>query len=101
MPAILRIFVYQTDASLYSCGSTPSYDQGGGLVDGMVICNTMRCLTLSEVYAEQPVDCDAAGHYHHEVEYYVIDGLHVSVYCGSRPVTVGNGAQWPVFCFPI
>ena len=28
MPAILRIFVYQTDASLSVIGSTPSYDQG-------------------------------------------------------------------------
>ena len=58
-------------------------------------------LTLLEVYTEQPIDCDAAGRYDNDVESYVIDGLHVSVYCGSRPVTVGNGAQWPVFCFPI
>ena len=28
MPAILRIFLYQTDASLSVIGSTPSYDQG-------------------------------------------------------------------------
>ena len=42
MPAILRIFVYQTDASLSVIGSTPSYDQGGGLRDSMVICNIMR-----------------------------------------------------------
>ena len=30
MPAILRIFPYQTDASLTVIGSTPSYDQGVG-----------------------------------------------------------------------
>ena len=30
MPAILRIFVYQTDASLTVIGSKPSYDQGRG-----------------------------------------------------------------------
>ena len=31
MPAILRIFLYQTDASLSLIGSTPSYDQGEDL----------------------------------------------------------------------
>ncbi len=30
MPSILRIFVYQTDASLSLSGSCQSYDQGGG-----------------------------------------------------------------------
>ena len=44
MPAILRIFLYQTDASLSLIGSTPSYDQGGHLSDGMAIWNNMRCL---------------------------------------------------------
>ena len=33
--------------------------------------------TLREVYAEQPIDCDAAGHYHNEVESYVVDGSHL------------------------
>ena len=46
MPAILRIFVYQTDASLSILGQCGSYDQGADLSDSMVICNTMRCLTL-------------------------------------------------------
>ena len=30
MPAILRIFPYQTDASLSVCGSSLPYDQGAG-----------------------------------------------------------------------
>ena len=34
-------------------------------------------VTLLEVYAEQPVHCDAAGHYHNEVESYVVDGSHL------------------------
>ena len=33
--------------------------------------------TLREVYAEQPIDCDAAGGYHNEVESYVVDGSHL------------------------
>ena len=36
MPAILRIFVYQTDASLTVIGSKPSYDQGVGRFRSMV-----------------------------------------------------------------
>ena len=44
MPAILRIFLYQTDASLSLIGSTPSYDQGAGLSDSRRIWNNMRCL---------------------------------------------------------
>ena len=36
MPAILRIFRYQTDASLTVIGSTPSYDQGVGRWGSMV-----------------------------------------------------------------
>ena len=57
-------------------------------------------VTLLEVYAEQPVHCDAAGHYHNEVESYVVHGLHVSMYRGSRPVRVGNGLQWRALCTP-
>ena len=44
MPAILRIFLYQTDASLSLIGSTTPYDQGGGLRGGRLIWNNMRCL---------------------------------------------------------
>ena len=79
MPAILRIFVYQTGASHTVIGSTPSYDQGADLSDSMVICNTMRCLTLLEVYAEQPIDCDAAGRYHNDVEPYVVCGFQYDI----------------------
>ena len=57
--------------------------------------------TLWEVYAEQPVDCDHAGGYHNDVESYIIYWLHVSMYCGPRPVRVGNGSQGPVFCRPM
>ena len=35
--------------------------------------------TLREVYAEQPIDCDAAGHYHNEVESYVVDGSQLKI----------------------
>ena len=38
MPAILRIFLYQTDASLSVIGSTPSYDQGADLSGADQIC---------------------------------------------------------------
>ena len=46
MPAILRIFHYQTDASLSVIGSTPSYDQGGDLSGRRGSANNMRCRTL-------------------------------------------------------
>ena len=49
MPAILRIFVYQTDASLTVIGSKPSYDQGAGRFRSMVCLQhyavTTRCLS--------------------------------------------------------
>lgn len=41
MHPILRIFRYQTDASLFVLGHSGSYDQGGGLT-AIAICNTMR-----------------------------------------------------------
>ena len=43
MPAILRIFLYQTDASLSVLGHIGSYDQGAVLADSMSIWNNMRC----------------------------------------------------------
>ena len=83
MPAILRIFVYQTGASHTVIGPSQSYGtivgQGGDLRDSMVICNTMRCLTLLEVYAEQPIDCDAAGRYDNDVEPYVVCGFQYDI----------------------
>ena len=45
MPAILRIFVYQTDASLTVIGSKPSYDQGADLCRHELVWNIMRCRT--------------------------------------------------------
>ena len=41
MPAILRIFLYQTDASLSVLGQCGSYDQGASRFRSMGICNTM------------------------------------------------------------
>ena len=41
MPAILRIFLYQTDASLSVIGSTTPYDQGAGRLGAGAICNIM------------------------------------------------------------
>ena len=40
--------------------------------------------SVLEVYAEQPIDCDAAGHRHYEIESYVVYGLHVSMYHARR-----------------
>ena len=46
MPAILRIFLYQTDASQSVIGSSQSYDHFVGhrvnLGNGMRVCNIMR-----------------------------------------------------------
>ncbi len=36
-------------------------------------------LTLLEVYAEQPIDCDAAGRYDNDVEPYVVDGFQYDI----------------------
>ena len=41
MPAILRIFLYQMDASLVVLGQCGSYDQGVVGSDSMVIWNNM------------------------------------------------------------
>ena len=41
MPAILRIFVYQTDASLSVLGHCGPYDQGGSRFQRTSIWNTM------------------------------------------------------------
>ena len=59
MPAILRIFLYQMDASLFVLGQCGSYDQGGVLRQHVDL-QHYEVLTLLEVYAEQPIDCDHA-----------------------------------------
>ena len=46
MPAILRIFVYQTDASLSVLGQCGSYGQGGVGGADISICNTYAVRTL-------------------------------------------------------
>ncbi len=43
MPAILRIFPYQTLASLTDIGSKPSYDQGAVGSGHELVCNNMPC----------------------------------------------------------
>ena len=75
MPAILRIFPYQTDASLSVLGHIGSYDQGVGRWGRHVDLQHYAVHALWEVYAEQPIDCDAAGHRHYEIESYVVDGF--------------------------
>ena len=69
MPAILRIFLYQTDASLSLLGLCGSYDQVGvrrvgsstTVPDGQTepaVWNNMPCLTVSVVYRPSgPPDC--------------------------------------------
>ena len=76
MPAILRIFVYQILASLVVLGLCGSYDQGAGRWGRHVDLEHDAVQTLWEVYAEQPIDCDAAGHRHYEIESYVVYRLH-------------------------
>ena len=43
MPAILRIFHYQTDASLSVLGQCESYDQGAVGSGHELVCNNMPC----------------------------------------------------------
>ena len=66
MPAILRIFPYQTDASLCSIGSTTPYDQGADLSRHELIWNNMRCLPCEVSVADvlgiaQGHECDTVG----------------------------------------
>ena len=46
MPAILRIFLYQTDASLFVLGQCGSYDQGVVLGDSMVCLQHYEVISL-------------------------------------------------------
>jgi len=71
MPAILRIFLYQTDASLTVIGSTTPYDQGAGRSGATP---ATRCRDHLEVDPVQPVDGDHGCDYHDEVEPYVVRG---------------------------
>ena len=45
MHPILRIFDYQTDASLSVCGSCQSYGTTVGILGSDHTCNTIGCLT--------------------------------------------------------
>ena len=75
MPAILRNFRYQTDASLTVIGSCLPYGQGASRLGTSAVCNTYAVRTLI-VYAEQPIDRDARCGRHDDVESYVVDGFH-------------------------
>ena len=72
MPAILRNFPYQTDASLTDIGSTESYDQGAGRSGATP---ATRCRDHLEVDPVQPVDGDDRCDRHDDVEPYVVRGL--------------------------
>ena len=72
MPAILRIFPYQTDASLAVIGPTTPYDQGAGRLGATP---ATRCREHLEVDPVQPVDGDDRCDRHNEVEPYVVSGL--------------------------
>ena len=72
MPAILRIFPYQTDASLAVIGPTGSYDQGAGRLGATP---ATRCREHLEVDPVQPVDGDHGCGRHDDVEPYVVSGL--------------------------
>ena len=75
MPAILRIFVYQTDASPSVIGSTVSYGVivggGGPHLDSMETCEQYEVETLD-------VESDPGGHEDNDDPEY--DVLHVCSY---------------------
>ena len=72
MHPILRIFDYQTLASLSYLGQCGSYDQGAGRSGATP---ATRCRDHLEVDPVQPVDGDDRCDYHNEVEPYVVRGL--------------------------
>ena len=72
MPAILRIFLYQTDASLTVIGSTDPYDQGADLV-GWSLQNLQG--DHLEVDSIQDVHGDHSCEDDYEVEPYVVSRL--------------------------
>ena len=63
MHPILRIFRYQTDASLSVCGSTTPYGQGGGL-STIRICEHDKVNALVGECAYGIVHHEGSGHYH-------------------------------------
>ena len=63
MHPILRIFLYQTDASLVVIGSTTPYGQGGGL-STIRICEHDEVPTLVGECAYRIVHHEGGGHYH-------------------------------------
>ena len=60
MPAILRIFLYQTDASLFVLGQCGSYDQGGVLGDSMVCLQHYEVISLVGECAYAVVENEAS-----------------------------------------
>ena len=84
MPAILRIFVYQTDASLCSIGSTTPYDQGGHGSDSVGL--EHRTVAALYVQADPGSEDD-----NDDPEYHML--FHINRYLQTRLVTVGNDLQ--------
>ena len=64
MPAILRIFPYQTDASLVVLGQCGSYDQGVVLGDSMVCLQHYEVETLVGECAYAVMKHEASGDHH-------------------------------------
>ena len=72
MPAILRIFLYQTDASLTRTGSTTPYDQGRGLSE-----RTSDLRTGQGAYLDVQAD-PGSEQDDYEPEYHML--FHISMY---------------------
>ena len=84
MPAILRIFLYQTDASLCSIGSCLSYDQGGVGSGQHPLANKMPW----RPYMYRP------SHAHRKITMSQnITCRFICVYIWRRLVSVGKGCQ--------
>ena len=83
MPAILRIFVYQTDASLSVLGHSGSYDQGGHGPDSVGLQHsTVNALSVQA----DPGSRDDDDPDDHQM-------LYSSRYLQSRLVSDGNDLQ--------
>ena len=85
MPAILRIFPYQTDASLSVSGSCLSYDQGG-VGSGQHPLATIGRARLRCTGPARHTGRSLRARISHDVSYQYVSA--------SRLVSVGNGGRW-------
>ena len=85
MPAILRIFPYQTDASLSVSGSCLSYDQGG-VGSGRHPLATLGRARLRCTGPARHTGRSLRARISHDVSYQYVSA--------SRLVSVGNGGRW-------